>query len=376
MNTILEDGDRARRDTLAVYLATSLGLNTYYRLISWYGSASAARSASLSSLEQVPGLSTQQVNKVYDTLHSQLVNAELENLERNGIKLIIPDDTQYPQRLKQIHQPPPVLYYRGCFQDKDRNALAIVGTRRSSSYGLSVAAKLGYELAERGLTIVSGMARGIDQSAHMAALDAGGRTIAVLGSGLLNIYPPKCDQFSERIAQHGLVISEFPLNQPPYKGNFPRRNRIIAGLCLGVLVVEAPERSGALITAHYALEQGREVFAIPGRITSFSAQGCNRLIQMGAKLVTRIEDIIEEIDRQLDHELLITQTESSGGILKLDPVQQLIYSLLSDEPKHIDLIQRQSGLSASQLAPVLLKLELDGLLKQLPGKMYLKCYLM
>ncbi|MEW6006919.1 MAG: DNA-processing protein DprA [bacterium] len=223
------------------------------------------------------------------------IKKEIKLAKENGIRIIVVEDEEYPESLKLISDPPIVLYIKGKIIPDDKLSIAIVGSRHSSSYGRNVCEMLGRELSKLGFTIVSGMARGIDTIAHRACLEAKGRTIAVLGSGLLNVYPSENKPLFEKICENGAVISEFPLDTPPFKDNFPRRNRIIAGLSLGCVVVEAKERSGALITARLAMESGREVFAVPGEITKETSKGTNKLIKEGVKPVCDVLDIIEEL---------------------------------------------------------------------------------
>jgi DNA processing protein len=289
-------------------------------------------------------------------------------------------DKDYPTNLRYIYDPPKNLYVKGNILAEDSIAIAVIGSRQATYYGLKNAQDLSFELAARGITIVSGLARGVDSAAHRGALRAGGRTIAVLGSGLNVIYPYENKELAERIAKNGAVISEFSLDFPPYRHNFPRRNRIISGLSLGVVVVEAAKRSGALITARLALEQGREVFAIPGRIGSFSSQGTHSLIKQGAKLVESIEDIIEELEplrtmQNLPEQEQIAQVRSASKLqrgLNLSQEERQIYSCLSSEPIHIDDIMSKAAVSYGKLLISLLKLEHKKLVNELPGKMFVK----
>jgi DNA processing protein len=268
--------------------------------------------------------------------------------------------------LREIEDAPMVIYLKGDTQPQDRYAIAIVGSRKPTHYGESVAENISEELASMGFTIVSGMARGIDALSHKGALSAGGRTIAVLGSGLDVPYPSENKMLMDRIASSGCVISEFPPGTPPDKENFPRRNRLISGLSLGTLVIEATSESGSLITARYALEQGREVFAVPGNITSSTSEGTNELIKKGAILARKAEDIIEELAPVL-----------KGYIRSKDKVkvevteeEKNLCNLLSGEPKQIDIISRESGLPSSKVLGILLGLELKGAVRQTTGKRF------
>lgn len=286
------------------------------------------------------------------------------------IKEISISDKGYPKNLRNIHGPPPVLYVKGGILPKDDIAVGVVGSRKASIYGLETCEKLAFELASMGVTIVSGMARGIDSAAHRGALKAGGRTLAVFGCGIDYIYPPENKSLAEKIEKSGALISEFGLGVEPMPYNFPRRNRIISGLSLGVIVVEAARNSGALITAAFALEQGREVFAVPGKINSATSAGVHQLIKDGAKLVGSVDDIIEELHLKIEV-MDVSQNEEKSDI-KLEEEESRIYSILSDEPKHIDDIIKESGLSSSKVSNVLLALQLRKLIKELPGKFYYK----
>jgi len=294
-----------------------------------------------------------------------------------GCTVLTPADAGYPAPLREIYDPPAVLYMKGRWSEHDRIAVAIVGSRHCSRYGERTAGHLAYELALRGVTVVSGMARGIDAAAHWGALKAAGRTLAVLGNGLSSIYPPEHRELAEAIAQHGAVISEYPMRMPPMGHNFPRRNRLISGLSLGVVVVEASARSGALITADQALEQGREVFAVPGAVDSWTSQGTHQLLKQGAKLVTGVEDILEEL--RLKPTISRGQTPS-GEAKELGrgqtPFQAtaeerlILEHLNAEEPRDIDELVAATGLAASACAATLLGLEVKRLVKQLPGKRF------
>ena len=290
----------------------------------------------------------------------------------SGIKKVFITDKGYPKNLKHIYDPPSPIYVKGDIIPEDDVAVALVGSRRASIYGLNTCEKLAYEMAARGITVISGLARGIDSAAHKGALKAGGRTVAVFGCGLDCIYPPENRSLAEKIQKDGVLVSEFPAETPPLAGNFPQRNRIISGLALGVVVVEAARNSGALITANFALEQGREVFAVPGKVDSAASAGVHRLIKEGAKLVEGVEDIIEELNLKpqkgetFQNTLSVTRKVSP----KLKEVESRVYLILSDEPKYIDDITKDSGLSSGEVLNILLKLQLKKLVKELPGKLY------
>lgn len=298
------------------------------------------------------------------------VEKEWEKIRNYGIQVFSEEDPGYFSLLKEIHSPPILIYAEGD-PGKEAKMLAVVGSRKSTLYGKEIALKLSAELASLGITVVSGMALGIDTWAHNGALDAGGRTIAVLGSGVDICYPKGNYKLKKKISEQGAVISEFPLGTTPVPQNFPRRNRIISGMTLGTIVVEAMERSGALITADFALEQGREVFAVPGNINSPYSRGCNRLIKQGAKLVESIEDVLEEL------ELLINRSgtepkQQQMQIYDIGDEEEKVLSLVPYQPSHADEIIRQSELPASKLNGILLNLELKGLVRQLPGKYFIR----
>jgi DNA processing protein len=285
------------------------------------------------------------------------------------------NDELYPQLLKEIYDPPPVLYLQGDVAALNRQpAIAVVGSRRCSTYGRNATEMLASELATRGVTIISGLARGIDTAAHKAALTAKGKTVAVLGNGLDQVYPRENKDLAAEITNNGAVISELPLGAPPLPQNFPFRNRIISGLCLGVLIVEAAERSGSLITARMALEQGRDVFAVPGNITSGNSFGPNYLIKDGAKLVQSWRDIVEELPTHWKATLLVENSASLQPELPLfSAAEEQIYHLLDlDEPRHIDQLSGKSGLAIGEVLSTLLSLEIKDWVKQLPGKNFVR----
>jgi DNA processing protein len=287
---------------------------------------------------------------------------------RAGIRVIVWGDPEYPRRLQEIASSPPVLYLRGALAPADESAVAIVGARRATAYGETVARELAGELARRGLCIVSGLARGIDAAAHRGALEVGGRTLAVLGSGLDQIYPAEHQGLAGEVVGRGALLTEFPLGTPPVRLNFPRRNRIISGLSLGVVVVEAGVDSGALITAHHALEQGREVFAVPGRVHARYSEGCNRLIKAGAKLVETWEDVLSELAGQLRPPR--PRRAETPPPPALTPAEQQVYDLLGEGPLHIDALIGRASLAGGRVASALLGLEMKGLVRQLTGKVF------
>jgi DNA processing protein len=291
----------------------------------------------------------------------------LEAVYRAGASVITLDDADYPPLLRELPDAPPVLFVKGTLLDADRWAVAFVGTRRATTYGREVTRQLVASLAGAGITIVSGLALGIDAAAHKAALDAGGRTIAVLGCGIDRVYPPEHRKLAADIVNNGALITEFPLGTEPEGKNFPVRNRLISGLSLGVVVVEAPLNSGALLTADFAAEQGRDVFAVPGNVTSPASAGTNRLIQNGAKLVVSADDILDELN--LTRTTVETQTQVRQ-IAPDSPLEAALAALLEDEPLHIDDLVERSGLPITVVSSTLALMELKGMVQRQEGMTY------
>ncbi len=342
----------------------------YKNLISRFHNPRAVFEASVKELDDVDGIGEKAAEAIKNFSDWDRVDAEVRNLRRLGFKLVAVTDKDYPKNLSKIYCPPPILYLRGEMCADDELALAVVGTRAADRYGRLVTEGLASELASMGITIVSGMARGIDSVAHAAALKSGGRTIAVLGSGLDVIYPPENKNLYNQISQNGAVISEFPLGSDPDAVNFPKRNRIISGLSLGVLVIQASEKSGSLITASFALEQNREVFAVPGNISSKVSRGTNALIKRGAKLVDGVEDILGEISAFRRLKPTESPVDITRILERLKEDDKIIFSALKSEPIHIDDVITQSGIPPQKVLSILLSLELEGLVTQLPGKMF------
>ncbi len=293
----------------------------------------------------------------------------MEKLIKEEVKVLALSDENYPRLLKEIYDPPALLYYKGALEDSDQLSLAVVGTRKYSPYGKLVAERLVRELAQNSLTIVSGLALGIDALAHTAALEAGGRTVAVLGSGLdrQNIYPSQNRYLAEKIlAVGGCLLSEFPLGTPALRHHFPQRNRIVSGLSLGVLVIEAGEKSGSLITARFALEQGREVFAVPGHILSPVSAGTNEIIKRGARLVTAGRDIFETLDLALATDFL-----NNRKTLPETEEEKRVVAFLGAEPKQVDELKRETGLDINILNSTLTIMEMKGMIKNLGNLTYI-----
>lgn len=299
------------------------------------------------------------------------IEHELKLIDKKRINTISVFDEQYPYLLKQISSPPIILYVEGNIDCLNDTIIAVVGSRNCTPYGISMTKKLCSVFAESGITVVSGMARGIDTAAHRQALDFSGKTVAVLGSGLDNIYPSQNKPLAKTISKEGALISEFPMNTLPLRHNFPRRNRIISGLSKGVVVVEAREKSGALITANFALDQNRDVFAVPGKANSDYCKGCNSLIKQGAKITCEPSDVIDEIFPELLNKAPQKQ-EKENSLDNIPSGQRIIFDLLSDEPLEIDVLTEKLNINSQQALPDLLQLELSGLIKQLPGKLYIR----
>ncbi|MCJ7646196.1 DNA-processing protein DprA [bacterium] len=358
---------------LALNMIPGVGASRCQKLLKHFGSPQAILGADLKELQHVSGIgeyTARQIVKFRDELDIQ-IEKEISKIEKQKVSIVTFSDDNYPSNLKSIFDPPIVLYVKGKLLPEDRIAIAMVGTRRPTAYGKMVAEKLSKELAEREVSVVSGLARGIDTSAHKGALSCGGRTIAVLGCGIDICYPRENRAIFDEIVKSGAVVSEFPMGTPPERINFPLRNRIISGLSLGAVIVEAGSRSGALITADCALEQGREVFAVPGNIFNLGTKGTHSLIKQGAKLVERCEDIIEEI-RCLRDVLPVCPAIRSVGEVKLSQEEERVYNLLSFEPIHIDLISKDSGLPINKISSVLMNLEMKGKIRQVAGKMFLR----
>ena len=293
-------------------------------------------------------------------------------LKKNKIKFLSLQDKDYPSALRYIADPPYVLYVKGEIKKEDQLSIGVVGCRKPTIYGRSNTEKIVNALLDAGFSIISGLARGVYTIAHRAAVEKKRRTVAVLGSGLLNVYPSENESLVWEIIENGAVVSEFPLMMKPEKYNFPRRNRIISGLSLGTLVVEAGEVSGALITARYALEQGREVFAVPGNIDSIMSKGTNSLIKQGAKLVENYLDIIEELKGVLPEEFLNRKGQSELMAVALTEIESKLFNTLGEAPKHIDELVKESGVAVNAVLSTLVNLEIKGLAKQYPGKNFLK----
>jgi DNA processing protein len=369
---------------LKLIRADGLGPATFYKLLKHFGSIDRALGASVNEMTKIDGIGSKTAERIAITRDRFDVTKELKLAEELCIWIINIEDKRYPPALKQIYDPPPVLYVKGTLNRQDNLAISIVGTRRCSLYGQEQASRLAHFLSGSGFTIVSGMARGIDTASHQGALAAKGRTIAVQGCGLASVFPPENKRLFELITESGACISELPLQYEPLSENFPPRNRIIAGLSLGTIVIEAPINSGALITARIALENNREVMAVPGKIDSPLSKGAHRLIKDGAKLVESVEDVMDAlgyIGQQLQKHVSSSAKQArerierplfDAGQLNLNESEKTIYNRLTKEPSHIEQIIAETNLPPGSINAALVSLQLKGLIKQLPTKLYLR----
>lgn len=337
------------------------------RLFTKFGSAVQIFNSSIEELASVEGIGIERAKRIKNFDKWDKIDSIIKLCEKREIKIYSFNDEEYPKLLKEIHDPPAVLFCKGEIKPEDHLGLAIVGSRKMSEYGRRVTERLASELASCGITIVSGLARGIDSVAHTGALSQGGRTLAILGSGISYIYPPENKALAEKIIKNGAILSEFYPDETPRRENFPKRNRIISGVSVGTIVTEATINSGALITASFALEQGREVFAVPGNITSKNSEGTNYLIQKGAKLVTKIEDILEEIGQFIPSLKKSPDISETQLIDKLDDDEKIVFNIL-DEPVYLDEIVLLTGMNTAKILEILLKLEINGLINKIEGK--------
>lgn len=340
-------------------------------LVEALGSPEAVLSASVAELSMVRGVGPKVANGVVSQRSGLDAGREEEAAGKLGARLITPMDAEYPEPLKNIYDPPLCLYVRGMLEKKDAQALAIVGTRRTSSYGIAQADRLAYQVSKAGFVVVSGLARGIDTVAHQAALKAGGRTLAVLGGAMDKLYPPENRGLAEEIVEHGALISEFPLGREPDRTTFPYRNRIVSGLSKGVLVVEAGLDSGAMNTAEQALEQGRSVMAVPGRVDLDGARGPHRLIQNGARLVEDLSDILKEFEflfPPAEQARLVRQQDARQRLTLLPAEQSVVRALWTEPELDFDVLIRRTGLSSAQLMTLAMQLEMKRVIRRLPGR--------
>jgi DNA processing protein len=367
-NQAADEAAEDLRHVLQLALVPGVGPRTRRALLERFGSSEAVLSAAPSELREVPRVGPKLARRIVNARSDVDVDEQLGLCRTYGIAVLTESQEEYPRLLREIHDPPSVLFVKGRLLPRDGLALAIVGTRHATRYGLQQAERLAGSLARGGLTIVSGLARGIDAAAHRGALAVGGRTLAVLGGGLLNVYPHEHGQLAEQVAAQGALLSEAPLRAVPQGGTFPQRNRIISGLALGTLVVEAGERSGALITARHAMEQGREVFAVPGRVDGRTARGCHRLIRDGAKLVETADDVLEELGPLVEATPLDDgQFVHHPAELALNDLEQKVLAAIGTEATPVDTIAAETGLAISQVLSTLSVLEMRRLIRRLSG---------
>lgn len=354
---------------LALATVPHIGPVRYRQLVSKFGSPENVLKAGGRELEELPYIGAKLAKMVENNVDYKKAEAQERLLEKTGASFVTIESKEYPEALKNIYDPPPFLFYEGDLGCLFSPVIAMVGSRKVSVYGRMMAERLAAELVRAGFTIVSGFARGIDTICHRSAIDAGGKTAAIFGCGLNVIYPPENKDFYRNLILNGCAISEFFLGERPDPKYFPRRNRIISGLSLGVLVVEAGKRSGALLTAEHALDQGREVFAIPGNINASASLGTNLLIKEGAKLVTCAEDILEELKFLVGPRKAAKKVEAAA---KLKGNLVKVYEILGNQPIQIDRLAKTADLPISDVLQILLELELNGYIRQLSGKMFVK----
>jgi DNA processing protein len=345
-------------------IVPGIGRVKFSQIENYFGSLERAWKSGPADFKQA-GLDSSTIKALETSRQQTDLAAEMEKLEKHGVRAYTYHDAEYPARLKEIHDYPPLIYIKGEFSPRDEWSIAVVGTRRATVYGRQVTEEIVAELARNNITVISGLARGIDTVAHRRALEAGGRTIAVFACGLNTIYPAENGNLARSIINQGAWISEYPLDTKPRPAYFPRRNRIMSGMSLGVLVIEADESSGAIITAHMALEQDREVFAVPGSILSPMSRGTNALIQEGAKLVRNCTDILEELNLRVSvHQMEMKELEP------LSDTEALLLKQLGAEPAHIDQVCRDSGLPVATVSSNLAIMELKGLVRQVSAMNY------
>lgn len=345
-------------------LIKGIGAVRMQNLVAYFGDLESAWGADANELS-ASGLGAKLVEKVISARNDINLNQVWAKIEAQGIKIVTWADEEYPNRLREIDQPPPILYIRGEYLQDDVFAVAIVGTRKVTAYGRQVTEEVASFLAMNGITVISGLARGVDAIAHQTALKVGGRTIGILGSGVDKIYPPEHRGLADEIMKRGAIISDYAVGTPPDASNFPPRNRIISGLSLAVVVIEAAETSGALITAEFAAEQGREIFAVPGSILAPQSKGTNKLIQNGALPLLTPDDLMQALDLTR-----IGEHKSARKILPTDEVEAKVLSVLSSEPLHVDEIRNQAGLPIEKISATLALMELKGMVRQVGGMNY------
>jgi DNA processing protein len=363
-----------RAACVALNMIEHVGPVRVRQLLQHFGDTPAILKASKRELMHVQGIGEDTAEAIAHWEQTIDLLAELKRISDFGCHIVVQNDPEYPELLKQIYDPPIVLYVKGELRPADKNSVALVGSRTTTPYGMEVARKLAYQLAYLGVTVVSGGARGIDSAAHQGALSAKGRTVAVLGTGINIVFPAENAELYERISSNGAILTQFPFNRPGDKQTFPIRNRLVAGMTLGTVVVEANLTSGALITANFANEYGRQVFAIPGRIDSPRSKGCHNLIKNGAKLCEGAEDILSEFEYLFPPSNRPASGAETGVLpaLELSENEQKVYGALDHQEIGIDDAIRKSGLPPSAVSVALLSLEMKRLVRQLPGKMFVR----
>ena len=344
-----------------------IGARRFHLLIEHFGSASQVWFDSKNEIEKLTSfLGSNVIHEIINQRNDKTLDRIKRMMDSSKFRIITLFDDEYPKLLKEIYDPPPVLYCKGLPIKNHQPAISIVGSRRSTAYGRQMAEKFSYELAAAGVTVVSGLARGIDAMAHYGALKAGGDTVGVLGCGVDIIYPPENRKLFSRMVQEGTILTEYPPGSSPVAGNFPARNRIISGMTSGVLVIEAGQRSGALITVDFALEQGREVYALPGNINVPQSAGTNKLLKEGAKLVTDVQDILEELGLQQKNK------EKNQEPVQLDFFETQVYNALQEGERHLEELLKETKMDVHKLNAVLTMLEIKGIVKQMPGKIFIR----
>lgn len=354
-------------------LIPGVGPRMQQSLLDYFGGVDQVLSASTNDLRSVSGIGPKLADSIAEYRDSQKAEREIERCEKIGVRLLTRDSPDYPPLLREIHDAPLVLYCRGDLLERDQLSIAIVGSRRCTLYGRQQAEKFGAGLARAGMTVVSGLARGIDGAAHAGAIKAPGRTLAVMASGVLKIYPPEHHDLANDVAGSGAVLSEFPLDQRPSPGMFPQRNRIISGLSHGVIIIEATRKSGALHTARHAMEQGREVFALPGRIDSLASEGCHDLIRDGVTLIRSVDDVLESLG-PLIKPVATGESEQvhSPRELTLNEREREVLNLVTIDPISIDQILRSTDLAAPSVLSTLTVLEMKRMVRRLQGGMMVR----
>ena len=357
---------------LALNLLPQVGPVRVRKLLQHFGSPERILAAKSSDILQIDGFGLAQAESIAGWEAQVDLADELKKIKERDLTLLTQEDELYPPLLREIYNPPLVLTIWGDLTKRDHNALGVVGSRHATHYGLSTTKKLSFQIAYAGYTVVSGLARGIDTAAHEAALAAKGRTVAVIGSGIGKLYPPENMALAERIAQNGAVVSEYPVDRPADKQTFPYRNRIVAGWTCGLIVVEAPLRSGSLITAQQATEQGRTVYAVPGPIDKPTSAGCNRLIQQGAKLIMDGADVLDDLMTLFPTAPKAPLVEESRPVVTLTLEEEILYNAISTDEAHINDIATTSGLTTATVSSTLMRLEMKRLIRALPGRRYVR----